>query len=107
MPDLIVVSLESWDQVWRRNQHLVAGLLSRDPAFRVLFVEPPADPTHDLRSKRPPRFGAGMALDEHTRLGGSRSGFAGIEVPVGYLFAENGARSLSVGATLRFFFTVF
>jgi hypothetical protein len=54
-----------------------------------------------------PRFGAGMDLDEHTGLGGSRSGFAGIEVPVGYLFAENGDRSLSVGVTLRFFFTVF
>ncbi|GAA1059043.1 glycosyltransferase [Agromyces bracchium] len=60
MPDLIVVSLESWDQVWRRNQHLVAGLLARDPALRVLFVEPPADPTHDLRSKRRPRVGAGL-----------------------------------------------
>ncbi|MFC9917109.1 glycosyltransferase [Agromyces binzhouensis] len=60
MPDLIVVSLEGWDQVWRRNQHLVAGLLERDPALRVLFVEPPADPTHDLRSKRRPRVGAGL-----------------------------------------------
>ncbi|MEI5583925.1 MULTISPECIES: glycosyltransferase [unclassified Agromyces] len=61
MTDLIVVSLEGWDQVWRRNQHLVAGLLARDPALRVLFVEPPADPTHDLRSKRRPRRGAGLA----------------------------------------------
>lgn len=60
MPDLIVVSLERWDQVWRRNQHLVAGLLARDPALRVLFVEPPADPMHDLRSKRRPRLGAGL-----------------------------------------------
>ena len=50
MTDLVVVSLEAWDDVWRRNQHLVAGLLRSDPALRVLFVEPPADPTHDLRS---------------------------------------------------------
>ncbi|MGW9631484.1 glycosyltransferase [Agromyces sp. NPDC055520] len=61
MTDLVVVSLEGWDAVWRRNQHLVAGLLARDPALRVLFVEPPADPTHDLRSKRRPRVGAGLS----------------------------------------------
>jgi glycosyltransferase involved in cell wall biosynthesis len=57
MTDLVVVSLEAWDDVWRRNQHLVAGLLRGDPALRVLFVEPPADPTHDLRSRRRPSFG--------------------------------------------------
>ncbi|MBM7502734.1 glycosyltransferase [Agromyces aurantiacus] len=59
MTDLVVVSLERWDEVWRRNQHLVAGLLRADPALRVLFVEPPADPTHDLRSRRVPRLGRG------------------------------------------------
>lgn len=57
MTDLVVISLERWDDVWRRNQHLVAGLLRQDPDLRVLFVEPPADPTHDLRSRRRPRFG--------------------------------------------------
>lgn len=60
MTDLVVISLEAWDDVWRRNQHLVAGLLRRDPALRVLFVEPPADPTHDLRSRRRPSFGRGI-----------------------------------------------
>ena len=58
MTELVVISLERWDDVWRRNQHLVAGLLDADPELRVLFVEPPADPTHDLRSGRRPRFGA-------------------------------------------------
>ncbi len=57
MTELVVVSLERWDDVWRRNQHLVAGLLEADPELRVLFVEPPADPTHDLASRRLPRFG--------------------------------------------------
>lgn len=57
MTDLVVISLERWDDVWRRNQHLVAGLLRQDPDLRVLFVEPPADPTNDLRSRRRPRFG--------------------------------------------------
>lgn len=60
MTDLVVVSLERWDDVWRRNQHLVAGLLRADPELRVLFVEPPADPTHDLRSRRRPRLGRGV-----------------------------------------------
>lgn len=60
MTDLVVVSLEAWDDVWRRNQHLVAGLLQSDPALRVLFVEPPADPTHDLRSGRRPSFARGV-----------------------------------------------
>ncbi|WP_448006663.1 glycosyltransferase [Agromyces bauzanensis] len=60
MTDLVVVSLEAWDDVWRRNQHLVDGLLRADPTLRVLFVEPPADPTHDLRSGRRPSFGRGI-----------------------------------------------
>jgi glycosyltransferase involved in cell wall biosynthesis len=56
--DLVVVSLERWDEVWRRNQHLVAGLLATDPGLRVLFVEPAADPLHDLVSRRRPRTGS-------------------------------------------------
>lgn len=59
MTDLVVVSLESWDQVWRRNQHLVAGLLRADPGLRVLFVEPAADPLYALTQRRAPRPGAG------------------------------------------------
>jgi glycosyltransferase involved in cell wall biosynthesis len=65
MTDLVVVSLERWDEVWRRNQHLVAGLLEADPELRVLFVEPAADPLHDLLTRRRPRFGR--------RLGGVTS----------------------------------
>ncbi len=51
--DLVVASLEPWDEVWRRNQHLLAGLLRADPGLRVLLVEPPADPLHDLRRGAP------------------------------------------------------
>lgn len=57
MKDLIVVSLEAWDHVWRRNQHLVSRLLEVDPSLRVLFVEPPADPLHDIVSRRRPSRG--------------------------------------------------
>lgn len=60
MTDLVVQSLERWDQVWRRNQHLVAGLLRTDPALRVLFVEPAADPAHDVASRRRPSVGRGV-----------------------------------------------
>ncbi|UUZ44056.1 glycosyltransferase [Janibacter limosus] len=35
---IIVISLEPWDRVWRRNQHLLAGLLRDDPTLRVLVV---------------------------------------------------------------------
>ncbi|MGN6219651.1 MAG: glycosyltransferase [Microbacterium sp.] len=61
MTDLVVVSLEAWDQVWRRNQHLVARLLEDDPELRVLFVEPPADPLHDLATRRRPAGAHGPA----------------------------------------------
>ena len=61
MTDLVVLSLERWDDVWRRNQHLVAGLVAADPSLRVLFVEPPADPLHDATSGRRPAWGQGVS----------------------------------------------
>lgn len=60
MSDLVVVSLEAWDEVWRRNQHLVDGLLRSDPDLRVLFVEPPVDPLHALSRRVWPRVGRGL-----------------------------------------------
>ena len=60
MTDLVVVSLEAWDEVWRRNQHLVAGLLRRDPSLRVLFVEPATDSMHDLLQRRTPQRALGL-----------------------------------------------
>ncbi|MCA5892901.1 glycosyltransferase [Isoptericola sp. NEAU-Y5] len=58
--DLVVISLEQWDQVWRRNQYLVAELLRADPSLRVLFVEPPSDPVHDALHGRLPRWRRGV-----------------------------------------------
>jgi teichuronic acid biosynthesis glycosyltransferase TuaH len=58
--DLVVVSLEPWDRVWRRNQYLVDGLLRADPDTRVLFVEPPKDITHDRLDGRRAEPGAGL-----------------------------------------------
>ncbi len=38
MRDLIFVSLENWDDIWRRNQFLCAGLARRFPDQKILFV---------------------------------------------------------------------
>ena len=59
---LVVCSLERWDEVWRRNQHLVAGLLRRDPGLEVLVVEPSRDPLHELRSRRAPGPARGLRV---------------------------------------------
>lgn len=61
MTDLVVLSLEAWDQVWRRNQYLLAGLLRNNSDLRVLFVEPPEDPLHAAISRHRPRLGAGLS----------------------------------------------
>ncbi|MFJ4106805.1 glycosyltransferase [Oerskovia enterophila] len=58
--ELVVISLESWDIVWRRNQYLVTELLRGDPRLRVLFVEPAADPLHEVRRGFRPRPGTGL-----------------------------------------------
>lgn len=39
--DLALVSLEPWDDVWRRNQHLSTALLESGAARTIAFVEPP------------------------------------------------------------------
>lgn len=60
MTDLVFLSLEAWNEVWRRNQHFVAGLLRADPTLRVLFVEPPVDPLHDWLGGSRPSVGRGL-----------------------------------------------
>ena len=41
MRDLVFVSLEPWNAIWRRNQFLCAQLAARFPSMRLLFVERP------------------------------------------------------------------
>ena len=62
MTDIVLISLEAWDQVWRRNQHLTAALLSADPELRLLFVEPASDPVHSIRTTHRFRRGRGLRL---------------------------------------------
>lgn len=59
---LVVFSLEPWDEVWRRNQYLVDGLLRADPALRVLFVEPARDLLHAALHGHPVRRGRGLRV---------------------------------------------
>lgn len=72
MTDLVVISLEKWDGVWRRNQYLIDGLLKTDAGLRVLFVEPAADPLYDLISRRAARRGGGLRVVEQPGSGAGR-----------------------------------
>jgi glycosyltransferase involved in cell wall biosynthesis len=36
--DIIFISMESWDEIWRRNQFVCAELSRRHPACKILFV---------------------------------------------------------------------
>lgn len=52
MRDLIFVSMEDWDDIWRRNQFLCAALARRFPSMKILFVGLPLNISHQLRSGR-------------------------------------------------------
>ena len=58
---LIVLSLEPWDQIWRRNQLLIDALLASRADLRVLFVEPPAAARQLLKQGRRPRTAVATA----------------------------------------------
>ncbi len=49
LPDLIFVSLEDWDDIWRRNQFLCAALARRFPKTKILFVGTPWNLTYHVR----------------------------------------------------------
>lgn len=48
---IALLSLEPWDQVWRRNQHLAAQLVGQGLVGSLLFVGPPG--ARDARPFRP------------------------------------------------------
>jgi glycosyltransferase involved in cell wall biosynthesis len=52
MRDVIFISLENWDGVWRRNQFLCAEWLRRYPGMRLLFVGRSRDFSHAVRTWR-------------------------------------------------------
>ncbi|GAC1429133.1 MAG: hypothetical protein NVSMB65_02460 [Chloroflexota bacterium] len=57
--DLVCIGQEDWDEIWRRNQFLVAGLARVGATHRTLFVEQPCDVTYALRTGA--LFAAGSA----------------------------------------------
>ena len=66
--DVICLSLEQWDEVWRRNQHLADGLLALRPTLRILFIEPPVDITWSLRKGQWPERSELRAVGGSARL---------------------------------------
>ena len=66
--EVVCLSLEPWDEVWRRNQHLAAGLLALRPSLRLLFVEAPVDVLWSLRSRRWPSAEKLRVVGESGRL---------------------------------------
>ena len=52
MRDLIFVSMENWDEIWRRNQFVAAELARRFPSQKILFVGLARDFSHAVRKRR-------------------------------------------------------
>lgn len=52
MNDIIFVSMEDWDDVWRRNQFVCAELARRFPSSRILFVGLPRNVSYAIRTGR-------------------------------------------------------
>jgi teichuronic acid biosynthesis glycosyltransferase TuaH len=46
----VFVSLEPWDEIWRRNQFICDGLLRKSTETKILFVQPPFDNSYALRA---------------------------------------------------------
>ncbi len=49
---IIFVSLEPWDEIWRRNQFVCDGLLRKSTNTKILFVQPPFDNSYALRARK-------------------------------------------------------
>jgi teichuronic acid biosynthesis glycosyltransferase TuaH len=48
--DLIFLSLENWDDIWRRNQFVCAALARRHPEMRIVFVGLPRNVGQHLKA---------------------------------------------------------
>lgn len=59
---LVFISLESWDEIWRRNQFLCDGLLRRSESIHILFVQPPYDNSYALRTRNLSKFQLSASL---------------------------------------------
>jgi teichuronic acid biosynthesis glycosyltransferase TuaH len=66
--DVVCFSLEPWDEVWRRNQHMASELLRLRPTLRLLFAEPPIDVAWSLRQGRWPKRSPLLPVGSSGRL---------------------------------------
>ncbi len=66
--DVICLSLEPWNEVWRRNQLMVTELLRLRPEMRVLFAETPIDVLWSLRQGKRPASGGLRPIGDTGRL---------------------------------------
>lgn len=71
--DLIFVSMEDWDDVWRRNQFVCAELARRHPDRKILFVGLPIDVSNRVR-----RGDVRNLMGRHTRPVGGGEGTEGV-----------------------------
>jgi glycosyltransferase involved in cell wall biosynthesis len=51
MNDILLISMETWGRVWRRNQNLAVGLARRFPQQKILFVTLPVDLSNAVRCR--------------------------------------------------------
>jgi glycosyltransferase involved in cell wall biosynthesis len=49
---VVFVSIEPWDEIWRRNQFICDGLLRKSVNTKILFVQPPFDNSYELRARK-------------------------------------------------------
>ena len=59
---ILFVSLEPWDEIWRRNQFLCDGLLRRSETIHILFVQPSYDNSYAVRSRNFTKFQSSASL---------------------------------------------
>lgn len=55
--DVATLSLEHWDEVWRRNQHLASALIAGGHAKTLSFIEPPTRGLRVRAARRSPARG--------------------------------------------------
>ena len=65
---MICLSLEPWNEVWRRNQLMVMELLRLRPGMRVLFAETPIDVLWSVRQGKRPTSGRLRPVGDSGRL---------------------------------------
>ena len=66
--DVICLSLEPWNEVWRRNQHMATELLRLRPNMRLLFAEAPIDVLWSIRQGHLPKRSDLHPIGETGRL---------------------------------------